>query len=112
MDEKFIRERITQLRIARNVSEYQMSAELGKSASYVQAITSGRSLPSVEQLFNIIDYFGLTPAEFFNAEDGDSQEVRTAIHLLRALDTQSVASLLPLLRRLAEQAGPRETPET
>ena len=71
MTENFIRERITQLRLARNVSEYQMSAELGKSSGYVQAITSGRTMPSMEQLFNIIDYFDMTPSEFFNPDHQD-----------------------------------------
>lgn len=41
----FIRERITQLRMQKNVSEYQMSMELGQNKGYIQGITSGRSLP-------------------------------------------------------------------
>lgn len=73
MLENFIRERITELRLARNVSEYQMSAELGKSPGYVQSITSGRTMPSMEQLFNIIDYFDMTPSEFFDPANHDSQ---------------------------------------
>lgn len=108
MNRDFIRERITQLRIARNVSEYQMSAELGKSSGYVQAITSGRSLPSIEQLFNMIDYFEMTPAEFFDPWNQDPENVRKAIHILRGLKAESVTSLLPLLQRLAEQDAPMQ----
>lgn len=111
MNENFIRERITQLRIARNVSEYQMSAELGKSSGYIQAITSGRSLPSMEQLFNIIDYFDMTPAEFFDPANQDSQTLRTAIRLLRSLGAESVAALLPLLRHMAEQDSQQAAPD-
>lgn len=102
MTEKFIRERITELRLARNVSEYQMSAELGKSSGYVQAITSGRTMPSIEQLFNIIDYFDMTPSEFFDPANHESQTLRTAIHLLRCIPEDSVASLTPLLCHLAQ----------
>lgn len=107
MDKNYIRERITQLRIARNVSEYQMSAELGKSAGYVQAITSGRSLPSIEQLWNIIDYFEMTPVEFFDPCNQDSEPARKAIHILRGLKAESVVALLPLLQRLLEQDFPQ-----
>lgn len=105
MTENFIRERITELRLARNVSEYQMSAELGKSSGYVQAITSGRTMPSMEQLFNIIDYFDMTPSEFFDPVNHDSQSLRTAIRLLRNLSEDSVTALLPLLCHLAGKQG-------
>lgn len=65
MDGKFVRERITSLRIQKGVSEYQMSYDLGHSRGYINNISSGKSLPSVTELFAICDYFGITPAEFF-----------------------------------------------
>ena len=34
MDEKFVRDRITQLRLRKGVSEYQMSYDLGHSRGY------------------------------------------------------------------------------
>ncbi len=63
--EDMLRERITELRIKKNVSEHRMSLDLNKSGSYIRRITSGDALPSVRELFNIIDYFDLTPVEFF-----------------------------------------------
>lgn len=53
MDEEFIRNRITELRLKKGVSEYQMSMELGQNRSYIQAISSGRSMPSMKQFLNI-----------------------------------------------------------
>ena len=38
--EDFIRSRITELRMARDVSEHRMSLELGKSGSYIRGVTS------------------------------------------------------------------------
>ena len=35
MDEQFVRDRITQLRLRKGVSEYKMSYELGHSRGYV-----------------------------------------------------------------------------
>lgn len=65
MDGKFVRERITSLRMQKGVSEYQKSYDLGHSRGYINNISSGKSLPSVTELFAICDYFGITPAEFF-----------------------------------------------
>ena len=63
--ENFLRMRITELRLKKDVSEHKMSLELGKSGSYIRSISSGIALPSVRELFNIMDYFGITPPEFF-----------------------------------------------
>ncbi|MDO5549124.1 MAG: helix-turn-helix transcriptional regulator [Eubacteriales bacterium] len=72
--DEFIRMRITELRLKKNVSEHRMSLELDKSGSYIRGISSGAALPSLRELFNIIAYFDMTPAEFFApTESGDSQ---------------------------------------
>ena len=70
---EFVRTRITELRIARGVSEHRMSLDLDKCGSYIRSITSGRALPSLGELFNICVYFGITPSDFFAPlENGDS----------------------------------------
>ena len=102
MTKDFIRDRITELRMQRNVSEFQMSLELGLSKSYVQGITSGRALPSVKQLFNMADYFDISLSDFFNEKLHDSPDVRESVRLLRALDEtdpEAVSAILTLLRR-------------
>ena len=38
MDKNFIGERISELRLKKNVSEYQMSLDLGKNKSYIQSL--------------------------------------------------------------------------
>jgi hypothetical protein len=42
MDIEFVRERITQLRIQKGVSEYKMSYDLGHSRGYINNISSGK----------------------------------------------------------------------
>lgn len=66
MNEKFIADRITELRVKKNVSEYQMSLDLGKNKSYIQNISSGRSMPSMNQFLEICNYFDITPQQFFD----------------------------------------------
>ena len=82
MDERFIRDRITQLRMERDISEYRMSLELGHSKGYIQSISSGRSLPSMSEFLAICEYLDITPAVFFTdpaeseskSPNGDSKE--------------------------------------
>lgn len=102
MDETFIAKRITELRLSQNVSEYQMSLELGQSKSYIQGITSGKNLPSVKQLFNIFDYFNITPAEFFDTGDHTTSSVRKAVHAIRQLDENDVKLILSIIQRIVE----------
>ena len=63
--EDFIRNRITELRLSKNVSEHKMSLDLGKSGAYIRSITNGSSLPSFKEFFNILDYFNISITEFF-----------------------------------------------
>ena len=103
MDAAFIAERITELRLERNVSEYQMSLELGQSKGYVQGITSGKCLPSAKQLFNIADYFHLSVSEFFDDGKHDSPLVLEAIQALRQLSDDDVWRVLGLIHRIMQQ---------
>ena len=63
--ENFVRNRITQLRLSKGLSEYQLSYSLGHSRGYIYNISSGKSLPSMSEFFAICDFFNITPAEFF-----------------------------------------------
>ncbi len=66
MYETYVRERITQLRLQKGVSEYKMSYDLGHSRGYINNISSGKALPSMAEFFAICEYFGITPIDFFN----------------------------------------------
>ena len=103
VDSSFIGKRITELRLARGISEYQMSLELGMSGSYIQGITSGKNVPSVRQFFNIADYFGVSMSEFF-AENGDEQALSPTqlecIRAVRAMSEEDAQFLLGIIRRL------------
>lgn len=100
MNEEFIRTRITELRLRKNISEYQMSLELGQNRSYIQSISSGRALPSMGQFLKICDYFELTPLEFFDAESVNPQLLHKAIDGLRRLSDDDLMLLIGLINRL------------
>lgn len=63
MDMDFIRNRITNLRMQNDISEREISLGIGKAPNYVYSITSGIITPSMESIFDICDYLGLTSAE-------------------------------------------------
>lgn len=58
--ETFVRNRITELREQKGISEHRMSLELGKSGSYIRGITNGLAMPSLRELFNIMEYCHVT----------------------------------------------------
>ena len=97
MDINFVRERITQLRMAKGISEYQMSYDLGHSRGYISNISSGKSLPSLTELFAICDYFQITPAEFFDPSMGNptlKKHVVSGLDLLSERDLQLIQSII------------------
>ena len=101
VDESYIAKRITQLRMARNISEYQMSLELGHSKSYIQSITSGKSMPSTQELFNIADHFDMNLSEFFDEGNTLSPAVQKAIDAIRKLSEQDATLILAVVQRLS-----------
>ncbi len=81
--EDFVRQRITELRIKKDVSEHRMSLDLDKSGAYIRLITNGMALPSLKELFNIIQYFEMTPAEFFSPLEDQETEYHKICERLR-----------------------------
>lgn len=97
---EFVRERITKLRLQKGVSEYKMSYDLGHSRGYINNISSGKTMPSMMEFFAICEYFGVTPAEFFDRNLGNPKLVNTALHALKQLDEEDLELIVRYIRRL------------
>ncbi len=102
MDDKFIQERINDLRMKKNISEYQLSLELGHSQGYIQAITSGRNLPSMSAFLDICAYFDITPSEFFNPSINNPSLVRNIMEDVEKLSDNDLLLLSTVLKRFLE----------
>ena len=98
--EEFIRNRITKLRMLKNVSEYQMSLDLGHSKSYIQSISSGRALPSMSEFISICEYLGVTPKEFFDDENSNPMLHGEIIESINDMQDKDIELILALLKRL------------
>ena len=103
MDLQFIRERISVLRTKKNVSEYRMSTDLGHSKSYIQSISSGRSMPSISEFLYICEYLGVTPKEFFDTDNAEPQLVAKLSRVAQKLPTDDVEALINMAERLVSK---------
>lgn len=99
MNEDFVRERITNLRIKKGVSEYQMSYDLGHSRGYVYNISSGKALPPLKEFFAICDYFEITPQQFFDDSSKNPELIQKAIEGMKQLDESDMLMLLSWINR-------------
>ena len=99
MTAEFVRERITQLRMLKGVSEYKMSYDLGHSRDYVNNISSGKSLPSMLEFFAICEYFDITPAEFFDGAP-DPNLLNDTLQKLARLDREDLKLINQTTERL------------
>ena len=102
MEPKFISDRISVLRTKKNVSEYRMSTDLGHSKSYIQSISSGKSMPSMGEFLYICEYLGVTPREFFDDSINDPQLVQELYELSRHLSAANLKILVDLAKRLSD----------
>lgn len=100
MYEQFIRNRITQLRLQKNISEYKMSLDLGHSKSYIQSISSGRALPSMVEFLAICDYFEITPADFFNSGKEELISLNELENEVKSLKNDDIELLISIAKRL------------
>lgn len=107
-NEKFIKDRITELRLSKGVSEYKMSLDLGHAKNYIRNITSEASktvLPSMREFFYICEYFNITPYQFFDTKT-EYQHIKSVNELLEtvaSLDSASVDALVNVAKRMNKE---------
>ena len=99
-DEKFIRDRITELRLKKDVSEYRMSLDMGHSKGYIGSITSGRALPSMGEFLYMCEYFGITPREFFDEENKEPAQVNELCALAKQMNADDLQALIDMAKRI------------
>jgi transcriptional regulator with XRE-family HTH domain len=103
MDETFVRNRITELRLKKGVSEYRMSTDMGHSKNYIQGISSGRSLPSFSEFLYMCEYFGISPREFFDDGLKNPALLQEAIDGMKTLSDEDITLILGNIKRLQKK---------
>ena len=100
MDAEYIVKRITELRLKKGVAEHRMSIELGHSRSYMQSISSGRSLPSMGEFLAICEYLGVTPQDFFDEGNVNPPLLQITIDKLKQLPESDLLLICTFIDRL------------
>ena len=95
---EYIRCKIEKLRINNELSEYQLSLELGHSQGYIQSISSGRALPSMQSFLDICDYFEITPLEFFTPSICNPSLLHDVINELNACNDEELLLIKELIK--------------
>ena len=100
MYEEFTQNRIAQLRMQKDVSARDMSLSLGQNNSYINQIENRKALPSLQGLFYICEYFGITPQQFF--DEGDSHPVQLAelMEDMKKLDAETLGHISAIVKEI------------
>lgn len=103
MYEEFTQDRIAQLRTEKGVSARDMSLSIGQNSSYINRIENRKSLPSLQVLFWICDYFGITPQQFFDEGTAYPAELADLMEEIKKLDKASFDLVAELVKKLNNQ---------
>ena len=98
--EEFLPQRLTQLRMQKNVSARDMSLSLGQANNYINSIENRKALPSMQNFFYICEYLGVTPQEFFDEGNACPVRLRELMDEAKRLDESALVHLLALMREL------------
>ena len=63
--EKFVKNRIEEIRKARGVNQEELAKALGVSRQTISSLENGRYNPSIELAYKLSKYFGMTIEEVF-----------------------------------------------
>lgn len=102
MNEQRFSQRLSALRIEKNVSAREMSLAIGQNPSYINRIENGQAFPSMQGFFYICEYLGITPAEFFDERGADPYKQRRLDEALRMLDAKQRDLILTLAEGLLD----------
>lgn len=103
MFETYVRDRITQLRLQKGVSEYQMSLDLGHGKNYIHSISSGRTLPSLSELPYICEYLGVSVKDFFDDSINDPAPIHDILTRARRMGAEDLAALIAIMDRILDK---------
>lgn len=98
--------RLTTLRERKQKSAREMSLDLGQTHSFINAIESQRNFPSMLNFFEICQYLGVTPQEFFDYDNEDPQKANELFLEIMKLDRKSQEYFLDLIRNVNNRPKP------
>lgn len=102
-DGEFLRNRISELREQKGVSEQKMSLDLGRSKCYINNIMSGRAMPSFHEFIAICEYFKVEPKDFFDVGLKHPSLINEVFTKICKLDENNLKALLVILSTMSKE---------
>lgn len=96
--------RLTKLRMNKGVSARDMSLSLGQNPGYINAIESGKSLPTIPSLLNICEYFKISVSQYFSYDFDYPVEIQLLIMYSRKMSSKKLHCLLDVAKYLSENS--------
>lgn len=96
----FVANRVRTLREAKGIAAHTMSLDLGQNNSYINKIENQKAKPSLEGLFYICEYFGITLSEFFDNDTNAPDMVHELIETSKSLEQESMQLLIDMAVKL------------
>ena len=103
MDEKDFAMRLARLREKKGVSARDMSFSIGQNPGYINNIETGKSKPSLEGIFFICEYLGVTPSEFFDMDSSNPSKLDAIVKDLKKLNDKQLDTIAPLVKDLIKK---------
>lgn len=100
MDEKDVALRLARLREMKGVSARDMSLSIGQNPGYINNIETGKSKPSLEGIFFICEYLGVTPSEFFDLDSSNPSKANELFEIAKRLSSEQLDNLIALAKGL------------
>ena len=100
MDEKDVALRLARLREKKGVSARDMSLSIGQNPGYINNIETGKSKPSLEGIFFICEYLGVTPSEFFDLDTANPSKASELFEISKRLSSEQLDNLIALAKGL------------
>lgn len=103
MDSKDFALRLSRLREKKGVSARDMSLSIGQNANYINSIENGKAKPSLDGIFYICEYLGVTPSEFFELESPNPTKLDGIIADMKKLNDKQLDTIATLVKELARK---------
>ena len=95
--------RLSKLRIKKNVSARNMSLSLGRDEGYIGKIERKIFLPSMTEFYYICEYLGTTPNDFLNDGITHPGDIGEILDYLNKLDEDQLHNIKGIVKSLANE---------
>ena len=103
MDCKDFAIRLSRLREKKGVSARDMSLSIGQNPGYINNIETGKSKPSLEGIFFICEYLGVTPSAFFDMDAVNPSKLDAIIKDMKKLSDSQLETIAKLVKELVKR---------